>query len=560
VLGRALGRVLGRTWAVMPRALRHWSGKRPFTLALLAFAMLLAPRARADSPFDGKWKQGPLKEEYTVQKWMSACGPAPVSGSVGGGETISVHEEGDELAFVGGGRVYRTNQCYDQLPTLVRETHTRDPSGRSWRTRCTTPPSDPRRAFMNTLVAASSDTHIDIAETGRYEISLSEGVCMADVKRSRGFDVIAKDAPAGSNPVAAVATAPTPTTAAAPADQNRCSSPGAPARLEVRPSRKLVRSGDSFAFRALVLDGNGCITRTPTSWAVAEGPDAANGVTVDATGKVLVPADGAEGTFDVVVSAAGKSAKVTVEVASPSRYDELLAQSGLNDAGESEAAAVAVIATGSIGGSDAKAEDGGRRRKAIFIAIVAAVALALGIVAVVGARRSRRAAALEREAQERHKERLREVEARNKEKLDTYQAALKAHEESVKKAAALAASGTNPPPAEAKLVCPACRREYPAGTSYCAQDSNRLVPMQPGEDPLTGPMGGICPTCKRGFDPGVKLCPHDNDELVPYALYASRNPSANPPARGKICPTCGGRFEGGASFCGKDGTALVLLN
>ena len=36
--------------------------------------------ARADSPFDGKWKQGPLREEYTVQQWLPGCGPAPVIG------------------------------------------------------------------------------------------------------------------------------------------------------------------------------------------------------------------------------------------------------------------------------------------------------------------------------------------------------------------------------------------------------------------------------------------------------------------------------------------------
>src|SRR6202020_2911163 len=104
-------------------------------------------------------------------------------------------EEGDELSFVGGGRVFRTNQCYDELPTLVRETHTRSASGREWRTRCTTPPSDPRRAIINTLVVATSDAHVDIIETGRYEISLAAGLCTADIKRSRSYTAVAKDSP-----------------------------------------------------------------------------------------------------------------------------------------------------------------------------------------------------------------------------------------------------------------------------------------------------------------------------------------------------------------------------
>ena len=55
-----------------------------------------------------------------MPEWSpSGCGPAPVSSMSGGGEVVSVHQEGDELAIAGGGRVFRTNQCYDQQPTLA---------------------------------------------------------------------------------------------------------------------------------------------------------------------------------------------------------------------------------------------------------------------------------------------------------------------------------------------------------------------------------------------------------------------------------------------------------
>src|SRR5450755_118251 len=107
---------------------------------------LLAPDARADSPYDGQWKQTALKEEFTVQQWLPGCGPAPASHSTGGGETINVTQEGDELSFVGAGRVFKSNQCYDDMPTLARESHSRDPSGKIWRTHCSTPAGDPRRA------------------------------------------------------------------------------------------------------------------------------------------------------------------------------------------------------------------------------------------------------------------------------------------------------------------------------------------------------------------------------------------------------------------------------
>jgi hypothetical protein len=517
--------------------------------------LAVGDRARADIPVDGTWRQGPLKEEYTVQKWLSECGPVPVSGPSGGGETISVHQEGDELAFVGGGRVFRTNQCYDQMPTLARETHTRDPSGKTWRTRCTTPPSDPRAAVINTLVSVGSETHIDIVETGRYEISLNDGRCTADIKRTRSLDLAAREGP--------IASAPSPTPALAPPrvrpiSADVCAFPGDPARLEVRPSRKLIRTGDQFAFRAVVVDADGCATRTPTTWTFADSASADKGMSVDSNGKVTIAPDAAEGTYELVVSAAGKSARVSAIVTSPSRYDDLLAASGLNDAGENEVAAVAAIAGESIGGADVKGEDGSKRRRTIFLAIVAVVALGLGVVAIIGARRTRRAAALEREAQERHAERVREADERRREKLARHAAAQRAHETSIAEAAKLAGEAVDPT-AGAKTICPACRREYEAGSLYCPQDSNRLVPFNGPLDMPMGPAGGMCPTCKRGFDPGVKVCPHDQDELVPYPLYASRNPSTSPP-RAKICPTCGGRFDGGAAFCGKDGTALVLLN
>jgi len=404
---------------------------------------------------------------------------------------------------------------------------------------------------MQTLVAATTDTHIDLIETGRYEISISDGRCVADVRRSRGFDRLTSDnaQPAAAQPPAGA----NPPSAGAASHPSSCASPGNPARLEVRPARKILRSGDAFTFHALVLDANGCPTRTATAWALADGVDAGAGVTVDATGTLTVPPDAPEGTFDIVATAAGKSARVTVEVASPSHYDELLAESGLNDAGESDSAAVALIATGSIGGGDTTALDGSRRRRLIFLGVVAAFATMLLGVAVVGWQRSRRAAALEREAEERHAERVQEVEERKRERAEKHAAAVKAHEESVKRAAEASA-------AHERLVCPSCRREYPPGIAYCSNDANRLVPLLGHEALLSGPQGGICPTCKRGFDPGVRACPNDGDELVPYALYASRNPATPPLAKGKICPTCGDRFDGSAAFCGKDGTALVLVN
>lgn len=463
--------------------------------------------------------------------------------------------EGDELAFVGGGRVFRTNQCYDPMPTLARETHSRDPNGKSWRTRCTTAPTDPRKATLNTLVVATTESHIDIVETGRYEITLESGRCMADVKRTRSFTRVSDAAPT------ATATTPPPKPTAKEPEPPRtsvCGSPGEPSKLEVRPSKKLLRTGESFKFRGLVLDAKGCETRTATTFRLAAGSDG-KGVTIDGTGRVTVASDAAEGVVEVVATAAGRDVRVIVEVTSPARYDELLAQSGLNAAGEDDEASTATIASESLGAGEGRVEDRARGRRLLFLAIVGGVLLVLGVVAVFLVRRARKASALTREAEERHEARVQQALDRRRRREAEHAAQVRAHEESV--AAARAASRRAPaeraaPSARAERVCPSCGREQPAGTSFCPHDG---APLAPASKALA--QGGICPVCNKGFGPDVTVCPDDKEELLPSPMHAAivqRAPAAA--SRGKICPTCGGRFEGSAEFCGKDGTVLVLLN
>jgi hypothetical protein len=337
----------------------------------------------------------------------------------------------------------------------------------------------------------------------------------------------------------------------------------------VRPSRKLLKTGDSFAFRGGVLDSNGCPTGTPIQWTVGpvtfkDGQPHGAVPTVDATGNLTVPsADFAEGSFDVVATAAGRSARATVDVSSPADYGALLAQSGLDSKGERDEPAVAVIATSSIGAGDAKADDGARKRRIMFIAVVGGLTGVLLLVAIVGAARSRKAKLVESAASQRHAEKMREWERHKAEREARHAAQMKAHLESVavaqQQAAAAAARGQSSGP----MFCPSCRREYPAGTVHCSFDSNLLVTMQGHEAILAGPSGGICPTCRRGFNPGVKVCPHDGDELMPGPAAGQPAPPPSQPQaarRGKICPTCGGRFDGGSAFCVNDGTQLVLIN
>ncbi len=510
--------------------------------------LLLALPARADTPdFSGKWKQGALREDFTVQQWLPGCGPAPTSGATGGGELVTVQQEGDELSILGGGRTYRTNQCYDLLPTISREAHSREPTGRSWLTRCSTPPTDPRRAVINTRVNITTDDKIDLIETGRYEISLKDGRCIADVKRTRSFERVLAAATPSAAPT------PTPVATEAPKPEPRCASPGEPARLEVRPARKLLRTGDSFTFRAVVSDAQGCRTSTPTTWTLASAAPA--GLTVEG-GTVHVTAEVPEGAYEIVATAAGKSARVRLEVSSPANFDALLVQSGLGASGESTEAVVTALGTASMGGSEVRVEGDGKRRRTLFIAGVAALAVVLGIVALVGARRSRKAKALEREADDRHAAKVREIEERRREKEQEHADAQRAHEESIEAARRAKAEKLQ----ASRKACPVCRREQSGAVAFCPEDGAKLLPLREVEA-MGKPGGGVCPVCQRAFEPGVKMCPEHKEALVPYAARSVLGAAQTPAGpKGKICPTCGDRFDGQATFCGKDGTALVLVN
>jgi len=550
---------------------------RSFLLASFVAATLLCGlgrTARAESPFDGKWRQSALREDFTVQKWQTGCGPQPRSSSTGGGETVSVRAEGDVLSFVGGGRVFKSNQCYDPLPTLVRETYSHAADSRLWRTRCATPPGDPRKTVMQTLVAATSDSHIEVTETGRYEIAHEDGLCVADVRRSRSFDLIQKDTPAATA-TASAPPAPTPTPTQTtpppppkeePKPTSTCASPGPAARLEVRPSKKLLRAGETFTFRAKVVDREGCPLADDVKWAASKEASSAH-VTVDAKGLVTVPDGTPEGEYTLEATADGKSAKVTLSISTAANYDALLAKDGLNSAGETDTASVTSFPGASIGSSEVAAEDGHTKRRAIFVGIIGTLVVALGVAYVVLRKRQKKAQALEADTLQRYEDRVRETSARNEAEEAEYARKKRAHDESVRAAdeakaklaaarAARAAAARSTgavvePPVERS--CPTCKRTF-QDTQFCPHDGTKLSDKAP-ED-LTH--GLLCPTCKRAFPEGTKTCPDHGDELAPLPAQARAAPVKA--AKGKICPSCGARFEGAATFCGKDGTSLVLLN
>ena len=131
------------------------------------------------------------------------------------------------------------------------------------------------------------------------------------------------------------------------------------------------------------------------------------------------------------------------------------------------------------------------------------------------------------------------------------------------------------------LVCPACRRGYPAGTTFCPVGASRLVATAAGAAAGRAAPGGKCPRCRRVYDAGTRFCAVDAEELVPLPLWQASHATegglqvdeADAAAgavraagavhfhgEGKICPVCAAKYDLEASFCGRDGSELVTVN
>lgn len=467
----------------------------------LLLALAAAPPARAqDQPtLSGTWSASAVSEQWDVSSWGEACGPKPRSQGAPGG-SVQIRQQGAELSISGAGRAWSTAECWEQMPGLSRTSHSASGAARAWRTRCATAPNDPRRATVVTTTQAT-DTSITMNETGQYQFIIQDTTCSASVTRSRSYSLVRRESegaaaasasaggappPPASASAAPSASAPAPAapgaTEAKPRAPKSCDAPGEAARLEVTPSRKVMRPGERFQLRATVMDAEGCALAAKPTWSIAPGPIAAYAV-LDPGGGLTVGADAPEGELGVTVAAFGRGVTVRVEVVRPEKYEALLATRGLGPSGESDQAAVVVIATGTIGGRTAVGEDAARDRKRAFVAIVAALAACLGFAGLVVLRRGRRRSA--------------PASAEGDGEPDSGATGSPPDEEVEEAAASEPAAAPEPaaPPGPAKggsgtqgdpagrraarkprgKICPTCGERYPSEAAFCGRDGTQLV-------------------------------------------------------------------------------------
>lgn len=422
---------------------------------------LASPDARAQTAsLVGAWSAGPLIETVTVTSWDDAgCGPRPKSGSLPGG-AYSVSAAGDELVF-SGPQPFRTDACFD-MGFAKRVSHSALPADRWWKTRCESPAGDPRKASISTSVRAIDDDTIVLSETAQYSSTVTAGgTCAANIQRTRTFKRQGvTPAPSPTTPPAPAPAPPEPQKAA-PA----CDDPGDATTLEVRPRRKVLRRGESFDFRARLLDAKGCEVPGKTQFRLAPESTAAAvaSITVDAGGKVKAKDDAEPVVVSIVVEGGGKSARVELEIVSDAKFAELLAAGGSDLPSDDQP--VSIVLSGGGGGAstvrDPKVEEGARRKFA-YLTIAGGACTLLALAALVVWRRGSAAAA--REAAERAKRGRRvPVEPVHAQATTSAQPA-----QAVPPAPAQQAAGK---------VCPACGRRYEREAAFCSKDGLALVPI-----------------------------------------------------------------------------------
>jgi RNA polymerase subunit RPABC4/transcription elongation factor Spt4 len=482
---------------------------QPLALCSLVFALAISP-ARADAPtLAGVWSASPLTVNWQLGDWGKACGPAPSGGGEGGG-SVTISQSGNELTIVGTGRTYITTECWERYPGMQRISHSG--SSRNFQNVCKTGTGDPRQAKLVTTISAT-DSRINFDETGQYQFVIEGQNCTASVRRTRSYSLVSR---LGVAPAATPSSATAPPKPA-PRPTRDCEDTGLPERLEVRPSRKLMRPGESFEFRSNVVDAHGCALPVSPTWRVISG---ANVLSVTAPGKVTANPNATESKATLEVTLGDRSVRVDVEIASKERYDAVLQARGLDESGESKDAAVLRVASESMGAREVVARDEAPARTRTFVALAGVTALVLGCLGLLLVRRRRVPDAPAPESPSRPR-----------------------------------ASAPVPATSGGK-ACPTCREEFPADAEFCPNDGNRLVAQT---TLVAGPAGSVCPVCGRGFNPGTLTCPEHGEELIPAPAFAARHVPTLFITR-TICPVCGTQYTAETRFCGECGASVVPVN
>lgn len=435
--------------------------------ASLLVTLLFAPSvAHADGPFEGTWREGPMNIRVDVQAWGGDCGQRPQSTTAPGGGTFRISQEGDQLTFHL--RQQRTTRsCWSENRAVRRVSSTYQSS--TWRIVCRTPPDDSRAETGTYTIQAIGEDQLSFRDVSTYDWQLNESRCRATITTTQTFT--------RASPRAPVAT-PTPTPT--PTEPRPSCTPGAAARVQLRPSTAELAPNGEQCFTTRVVDARGCALRNArVQLALAAGsPGRLEGRCYHA------PAGDARATL---VAQAGELRDEASVVVRSMDMSDLIARR---------------TETGSLGGGDLQADEEASSDTAArvstrpaeprmsllgpAVAVIAALVLVIG-AAIVLARRRRA-------------------------KPGRHAKVPVAYGATITPAPSGASTKTADEPSE-DMICPTCRRGHPPGAVRCAHDGATLVPYR--EFAAAKGDEKVCPTCGERYPGHVTFCGKDGATLEP---------------------------------------------
>ncbi len=410
--------------------------------------------------------------QVAVTSWGGDCGPRPQSTSAPGGGTFRISQDGDQLTFHL--RQQRTTRgCWSENRAVRRVSSTHQ--GSTWRIVCRTPPEDSRGETGTYTIQAIGNDQLSFRDVSAYDWQLNESRCVATITTTQSFTRVS----------GGTAT----TTPEPPGEEPRpACTPGAPARIVLRPATAQIAPDAEQCFTTRVVDAQGCAVRSQrVDLSLASGAGRLEGRCYTASA-----ADG-EAT---IRARAGELTSEARETVSSMDLSDLIAR-------RSE--------TGSVGSGVANEEDASADTAARVRAhseesiglLWPLVALGVALVLVIGG-----AIALSR----RRKPAKRSIAGLPGVEIPEPE---------------LRRASTPPPPAPPSeppaqpapegpredLICPACRRGYPPGTAQCAADGTALVPYS--EFKSARGREHVCPTCGERYPETVRFCGKDGSTLEP---------------------------------------------
>ena len=326
--------------------------------------------------------------------------------------------------------------------------------------------------------------------------------------------------------------------------------PGAPARLRLSPGAETIAPGEEVCFRARVVDAAGCRVPGARVELSLEGAEGREGSLRGRCFRAGASAAEAEGEFRIRARSDGlrANARVTVQAEDLSHLtarqlrERRNGEEALSDA---EAEGASAISARAVGGSGV----------GVWIGVGATVLLVLaGVVLLLLRRRRGDEEGPEDEGGAGDGDGSPGADAEGSFASPAPAApSAPASAPAAPREASAAVGATARAP---RRVCPVCGREDEDGNGFCPVDGTRL--MDP-EAPEVRAQGMICPACRRGYPATAKTCAQDGEALVPYAMFVAQRKQEEAEVK-KICPTCGTTYDAGTTFCGKDGSTLTTLN